>query len=502
MGLGASRWRWQGYGAAILAVAAAAAVRAVLLGALETRTPWLTFYPAVMIAGLYGGFAAGLLATVLTCLAIVFGWPAFGHQPFIVASADWLGTFVFVFNGVMISIIAEAMRRARARAKRAEEEAVAANLAKSEFLSRMSHELRTPLNAILGFSQLLELDSLTPEQAENVSYIAKAGRHLLELIDEILDISRIESGRITISPEPVAVGDLLTELAALVGPLADGRKVSLDATDATCSSHVLADRQRLRQVLLNLLSNAVKYNREGGSVAVRCGPVGADRMRIAVIDTGYGIAPEHLDRLFRPFERLGAEQGAIEGTGMGLALSKGLVEAMGGSIGVDTTLDVGSTFWVELGLVEGPVERYERTRVVGGESPVERPRRVVLQIEDNLSNQKLVERIVSLRPSYELMTAMQGRLGIELAREHRPDLILLDLHLPDLAGHEVLRLLKAHPDTWAIPVVVVSADATRAQVKRMGEAGVFGYLTKPLDVAEFLAVLDRAVGVDDPGTGP
>jgi len=387
-----------------------------------------------------------------------------------------------------------ALESARAEAERA-------NRAKSEFLSRMSHELRTPLNAILGFSQILEMDPLDEDQRKNLGYISQAGRHLLELINEVLDISRVESGQMTISPEPVAVGDLLDELIALIGPLADGRMVTLDATDATCAFYVLADRQRLKQVLLNLLANAVKYNRDGGSVMVRCGLTGDDRLRVSVADTGYGIAPEHLDRLFQPFERLGAEQGAVEGTGMGLALSKGLVQAMGGSIGVTSTLDVGSTFWIEFALVEGPVDRYERTiPAAADETASAHARSLILQIEDNVSNLKLVERIIKRRPGTELISAIQGRLGIELAREHRPDLILLDLHLPDMTGHEVLRLIKTYPETRHVPVIVLSADATKTQVDRLIDAGAFGYLTKPLDVAEFLRIVDRATR--DGSAGP
>jgi CheY-like chemotaxis protein/anti-sigma regulatory factor (Ser/Thr protein kinase) len=304
----------------------------------------------------------------------------------------------------------------------------------------------------------------------------------------------------TISLEAVAVGDLLLELSALVGPLADARRVTLDTSQATLAGFALADRQRLKQVLLNLLSNAVKYNREGGSVTVQCEPVGDDRLRIAVVDTGYGIAPEHLERLFRPFDRLGAEQGSTEGTGMGLALSKGLVEAMGGSIGVQSTLDVGSTFWLELASAEGPLERYERIHPQAAEGEEPGPaRHVILQIEDNLSNLKLVERIVQRRPGIELLAVTQGGLGIELARQHSPNLILLDLHLPDMPGQEVLRLLQSYPETRLVPVVVLSADATKTKIARLMESGAFAYLTKPLDVADFLAVIDRAF--DDDGEG-
>jgi len=375
-------------------------------------------------------------------------------------------------------------------------EAERANLAKSEFLSRMSHELRTPLNAVLGFAQLLELDSLSSDQRESVTHIGRAGRHLLELINEILDISRIETGQLTISIEPIAVADLLGELVALIGPLADGRSITLAATRAGCDVHVLADRQRLKQVLLNLLANAVKYNREGGSATVACAVVVGDRLRISVTDTGYGIPPDQLARLFRPFERLGLDESGVEGTGLGLALSKGLVEAMGGRIGVDSELDRGTTFWVELGLVEGPLETYNEGR------PAEEPAvaastgrtHKLLHIEDNLSNLRLVERIIARRPDLQLMSAMQGRLGIGLARQHRPDVVLLDIHLPDMPGREVLQLLRSYPETRDTPVVIISADATKTQIARLTADGATGYLTKPLDIKAFFELIDSVLG--------
>jgi PAS domain S-box-containing protein len=378
----------------------------------------------------------------------------------------------------------DAIQAARVEAERA-------NRAKTEFLSRMSHELRTPLNAILGFSQLLEMDELSADQRENVAYISQAGRHLLELINEVLDISRIESGQISISREPVAVEEVLHEVTALVRPLADARRVALDIRAAQPGVFVLADRQRLNQVLLNLLSNAVKYNRDGGSIRVETQAAADGMLRISIADTGYGIAPEHRDRLFRPFDRLGAERSSVEGTGMGLALSKGLVEAMAGSIGVDSTVDVGTLFWIELALAESQLARYERTTDSGAGVPAGPTSLVILQIDDNASNVRLVERIVSRRPGTELLSAAQGQLGLELARRHRPGLILLDLHLPDMAGDEVLRRLRADPATRDLPVVVLSANAEGGRHERLMKAGAFGYLDKPLDVGDFLAIVDR-----------
>ena len=383
----------------------------------------------------------------------------------------------------------DAVLAARAEADRA-------NLAKSEFLSRMSHELRTPLNAVIGFAQLLELDDLSDLQQDNVRYIGRAGRHLLELINEVLDISRIEAGQMTLSIEPVAVAELLAEIAGLVAPLARERSVTIEAGPAECGAHVFADRQRLRQVLVNLLANAVKYNRAGGSVSVTCAELGAGRLRISVADTGYGIPADQLDRLFQPFERLGAEQSGVEGTGMGLALSSGLVEAMGGAIGVDSEVDRGTTVWVELAIAESPLATYENRGPMDTASvaPGHGPARKILCIEDNVSNLKLVERILAHRPKIELVSALRGDLGLGLARTERPDLVLLDLHLPDMSGSEVLRRLKSYPETRDIPVIVLSADATSFQAERLGDEGAAGYLTKPFSIAAFLEVVDRLLG--------
>ena len=368
----------------------------------------------------------------------------------------------------------------------------AANRAKSEFLSRMSHELRTPLNAVLGFGQLLEIDELSDAQRDAVDHILKGGRHLLDLINEVLDISRIEAGELSLSPEPVLAVELVQDAVDLMRPLADQRGMQLVVdSSGVCDCYVFADRQRAKQVLLNLLSNAVKYNRPRGSVAVSCEQPDATRVCISVADTGMGIPAERLGLLFTPFERLGAEQTGEEGTGIGLALSKRLAEAMGGTLAAASTLGQGSTFTVELPRVEGPVERYERLN--GAIEPAVEPaarRRVVLHIEDNLSNLTLIERVLAQRPGVEVIAAMHGRLGLELAREHRPALVLLDLHLPDMGGEQVLQRLRDDPATASIPVVIVSADATPGHVQRLLGAGATAYLTKPVDVRELLRLLD------------
>jgi len=381
-----------------------------------------------------------------------------------------------------------------AEAESARQDADRANLAKSEFLSRMSHELRTPLNAILGFGQLLEMGKLGAEDRKSVAYILKGGNHLLKLIDEVLDIARIESGRLNVSVEPVSLSDILTDAILLVRPMAAGRQVTVDdRITGGAEQFAAADNQRLKQVLINLLNNAVKYNREGGSITVSCRAARGDRLTIAVADTGPGIPASKLARLFKPFDRLDAEQTDVEGTGLGLALSKGLVEAMGGRIWAESQVDAGTTFFVELRRTDSPAKSMdgEIDGVADSEEPGEI--RTVLYIEDNISNLRLVETILQRRPNVKLIPAMDGHVGIGLAKDHQPDLVLLDLDLPDMHGREVLRALRDDPASRDIPVVVVSADATERQIARLTDAGAHSYLTKPIEVKKFLQVLDETL---------
>jgi PAS domain S-box-containing protein len=366
-------------------------------------------------------------------------------------------------------------------------EADRANAAKSEFLSRMSHELRTPLNSILGFSQVLELDELTPEQRSNVGYIVRAGRHLLSLINEILDMAQIEAGRLDLSVEPVSVELVASEALELVGPLASEREVTIGArAPARRPLHVLADQQRLLQVLINLLGNAVKYSPSGADAFVSWEAEG-DRVRIEVKDSGPGIPPEELDRIFAPFERLDADA-YTEGTGLGLALVRSLVEAMGGSIAATSTLGTGSSFSIEL------VRALDEAMARAPEKPfvaTDSTERTVLHIEDNLVGQRLVERILRRLPRVEFLSASQGVLGVDLARRYKPDVILLDLHLPDISGDEVLRRLRSHDDTRDIPVIVVSADTSREIADRLVREGARAYLTKPIDADVLLTIVDE-----------
>ena len=386
-------------------------------------------------------------------------------------------------------------KRAEQAMSIARREAERANRAKSEFVSRMSHDLRTPLNAVLGFAQLLDMENLTSDQRESVTQILEAGRHLLDLMNEVLDISRIESGNLSLSLEPVSVPEVVEQIVKLMRPLGAMKRVDVQADPSTeADRYVKADRLRLNQILLNLMSNAVKYNREGGHVTLSCEDREGGRVRLSVTDTGAGIRPEKLALLFTPFERLGAEKTGIEGTGLGLALSRGLAEAMGGQIGVRSEIDRGSTFWIDLscvtpGLDEGAAVEATRTAAPQAADAISG---TILYIEDNMSNVRLVERLLKQRrPRITLLHASDGAVGIAMALEHKPDLILLDLHLPDTPGDEVLRRLWEDTRTRDIPVAILSADATLSQSRRLIATGAKAYLTKPLDVARMLAVIDE-----------
>ena len=381
-------------------------------------------------------------------------------------------------------------------ARRAAEKA---NRAKSEFLSSMSHELRTPLNAVLGFAQLMssEVPPPPPHQQRSIDQILKGGWYLLRLINEILDLAMIESGKVTMSQESMSLPDVLADCQGMIGPQAENRGISLEFPKFDKLFYVHADRTRVKQVMINLLSNAIKYNSEGGSVIVQCVVSGKDRVRISVRDTGIGLAPEQVAHLFQPFNRLGQENKLEEGTGIGLVVTKQLVELMGGVIGVESDVGVGSVFWVEFAASEPPelmldnIDDQSMTRSRTLPEGVEQP--TLLYVEDNPANLALVEELMARRGDLRLLTAINGTLGLELARAYLPDVILMDINLPGISGYDALKALLDDPLTRNIPVLALSANAVPRDIEKGLEAGFFRYLTKPIRVREFMEALDVAL---------
>ena len=384
--------------------------------------------------------------------------------------------------------------------------AKSANAAKSAFLSSMSHELRTPLNAILGFAQILTSDSLPTtlaQKKEFANHVLKSGRHLLTLINEILDLAKVESGTVTLSMEPVALDEILAECRGMVEPMGRPRNVRMLFPEST-GAVLLADRTRLKQVLLNLLSNAVKYNREMGAVVFSCTSVGPNRVRLSVQDTGQGLTPEQVNGLFQPFNRLGQENGTEEGTGIGLVVTQRLIELMNGTIGVSSSVGVGTIFWIELNLTEPARSALPSASVVAlerrepasrGASPT--PTHTLLYVEDNPANLKLVQEIVGFRSDLQLLTAPDAHLGIDMAKAHLPRLILMDVNLPGMSGIDALAELRRDPATSHIPVLALTANAMPRDIERGMDAGFYRYLTKPINIDEFNHAIDATLAMLD-----
>jgi PAS domain S-box-containing protein len=381
------------------------------------------------------------------------------------------------------------------RAKLAAEKA---NLAKSDFLSSMSHELRSPLNAILGFAQLMESGTPTPTQRQSIDQILQAGWYLLELINEILDLALIESGKLSLSPEPISLGEVLSDCRGMIEPLALKNGIGLTFPRFDDSAFVKADRTRVKQIIINLLSNAIKYNRAGGTVEVICTMSANKCTRIGVHDTGNGLPPEKLAQLFQPFNRLGQESGSEEGTGIGLVVSKRLVELMGGEIGAESTVGVGSLFWIELHSTHAPrlaAVASEFKAAVPSRAQTAALRHTLLCVEDNPANLLLVEKLLERRPDIRLLVARDGIRGIEMARAARPDVILMDINLPGISGLMALGILVEDKETASIPVIALSANAMPDDIEKGLAAGFFRYLTKPIKVNEFMDTLDSALAL-------
>jgi PAS domain S-box-containing protein len=379
-----------------------------------------------------------------------------------------------------------------------------ANLAKSEFLSSMSHELRSPLNAILGFAQLMETGSPLPttSQKASIGQILQAGWYLLELINEILDLALIESGKLSLSLEPMSLSEVLLDCQAMIEPQAQKNGIRMSFPQFEQPSFVNADRTRVKQILVNLLSNAIKYNRAGGSVEVTCNANNEQRIRISVRDTGEGLSEDKLTQLFQPFNRLGQEAGAEEGTGIGLVVSKRLAELMGGEIGAESDVGVGSVFWIELDSAVQPELVFSANELAEiSKVPVHHGAalRTLLYVEDNQANMELVKQLIARRPDMRLLSARDGTSGIALARIHQPEVILMDINLPGISGIQALKMLSDDPVTAHIPVLAISANAMPHDIRRGLEAGFFRYLTKPIKVNEFMVALDLALEFSEAG---
>ncbi len=390
------------------------------------------------------------------------------------------------------------LEKQRGLAQEAKLQAEEANRAKSDFLSSMSHELRSPLNAILGFTQLMETDipPPTPIQSRSIDQILQAGWHLLALINEILDLSRIESRQTPVTMEPVSLTEVMNECQGMIEPQAYQRGIPMTFPRFTAPVFVMGDRTRVKQVLINLLSNAIKYNRSLGTVEVQCIRNPPDRIRVSVKDSGAGLSLDQQEQLFQPFNRLGQENGSEEGTGIGLVVSKQLVELMGGEIGVESDVGTGSVFWFELISADGTNQLItDGTKTAAEQQPVPGGSRehTLLYVEDNQANITLVQQIIARHPTIRLITAFDGASGMQIARSTLPDIILMDINLPGISGIEAMKILRSDPATAYIPVIAVSANAMQHDIQRGLNEGFYRYITKPIKVNEFMVTLNEVL---------
>jgi signal transduction histidine kinase/FixJ family two-component response regulator len=491
---------WTRYILAIALVALAAALRIWPLQALKSTLAWLTFYPTVMIVAIYGGFFTGLLATALACLTVTLLWPLLVTEPFIKNPADWLGMMVFVLTGTMISGVAEAMRLAQVRAKKAQERAEAANLAKSVFLSTMSHELRTPLNAILGFSALMRSEpGLSEKQRENLDIINRSGEHLLSLINDVLDMAKIEAGRVVLEIKPFDLGALVLDITDMLSKRAEEKGLQLLFDQSSeFPRFIKSDKEKLRQVIVNLVSNAVKYTNHG-SVTLRLGVQSADealRLIIEVEDSGIGISKTDRMRIFEPFVQVG-KSATHKGTGLGLSIVREYVELMGGNIIVESTPDIGSLFRVNL-----PVQKCEENELINTETMQQRVTGLVpgqadyriLIVEDQRENQLLLQRLLE-DAGFTVKVAINGAEGIELFQSFQPHFIWMDRRMPVMDGLEATQRIRSLAGGKGVKIAAVTASAFADQREEMLVAGLDDFVRKPYRPAEIFDCMTRQLGV-------
>lgn len=459
-------------------------------------------YQTVFSAGLVRDYPLAIRHTTGRVMDVLYNAAVYRD-----AKGKVLGVFAAARDVTERKFLDQVLLEKNVELERATAAAEKANLGKSEFLSSMSHELRTPLNAILGFAQLIESDlpAPTPSQKRNLDQILNAGWYLLELINEILDLAQIESGKTVLSMEPVSLVEVMSDCQSMVGPQAKKRAIDMTFAPLESSYFIEADRTRMKQVLINLLSNAIKYNKPGGAVILACAPVAPDSIRISIQDTGVGLTPQQLTQLFQPFNRLGKESGPEEGTGIGLVVAKRLVELMGGTIGVESAAGVGSVFWIEFKLTTAPALGIEdAAQTVLARPPVSDGAlaRTLLYVEDNPANLTLIEQLLARRADLRMLSAADGLLGIEAARAHQPDVILMDINLPGISGLEAMKILRADPLTAHIPIIALSANALPRDIERGLAAGFSDYLTKPIKLDIFLLKLDLALESSTTGLTP
>jgi len=487
---------------AVFVIFLAASLRLWPLQSLGGRTVWVTFYPAVMIVALYGGLFPGLLASALSCSVALFFWPIFVPAPFIKDFGDWLSFSIFLITCTGISVTSEMMKRSLEKTKLAKEQAERANKAKSVFLSNMSHELRTPLNAILGFSRVLSNDTkITNEQRKNLDIISRSGEHLLNLINNVLDIAKIESGRIHLENKDTNLLQLIHEVQSLMGVKALEKRLELKVLiPDDLPTHVKIDAEKLRQVLINLIGNAIKFTTKGGvTLSVKAFQTNSEdkkAIKFQIKDSGIGIREEDLVRIFHPFEQIEGQAGSEKGTGLGLAISKQNIELMGGHINVESTFGEGAVFYFEIPVEvmtnETAAEVYPPARVVGIDP--KQPKFTILIAEDQNENRLLLHEL--LHPvGFKIMEAVDGKEAVDKCRTHLPHLVFMDMRMPVMGGIEATRIIKSDTELSQIKVVALTAHALEDERRQMIEAGCDDFIRKPFHDAEIFDSISKLLKV-------